>query len=132
MKQILPVKAQTLQNSLLTYLTLFSSMGTLICCALPALLVSLGLGAIMAGLVANVPGLIWLSEHKTEVFVFAGSLLMINGVLRFLNRNAPCPIDPILRQACIKSRKFASLVYWASILIFLVGVFFAFIAPQIL
>ena len=36
-------------------LSLFTSTGTLICCALPALLVSIGAGAVMAGLIEAVP-----------------------------------------------------------------------------
>lgn len=118
-------------NKFFTFLTLFSSTGTLICCALPALLVSLGMGAVLAGLAGNVPGLIWISENKLTVFVFAGIMLSLNGFLLWRNRNAPCPIDPELRDACISGRKFSSRVYILSVLVFLTGFFFAFIAPKI-
>ncbi|WP_413944608.1 hypothetical protein [Bdellovibrio sp. HCB-162] len=118
-------------NKFFTFLTLFSSTGTLICCALPALLVSLGMGAVLAGLAGNVPGLIWISENKLTVFVFAGIMLSLNGFLLWRNRNAPCPIDPKLRDACISGRKFSSRVYILSVLVFLTGFFFAFIAPKI-
>ncbi|WP_413587468.1 hypothetical protein [Bdellovibrio sp. HCB274] len=123
------MKLASTKNSFISYLTLFSSAGTLICCALPALLVSVGLGAVLAGLANNVPGLIWISEHKVQVFIFAAVMLSLNGVWLFLNRNAPCPIDPELRDACITGRKFSVRVYAISVIIFLVGVFFAFIAP---
>ncbi|WP_413613369.1 hypothetical protein [Bdellovibrio sp. HCB-110] len=116
-------------NKFFTFLTLFSSTGTLICCALPALLVSLGMGAVLAGLAGNVPGLIWVSENKLIVFVFAGVMLSLNGFLLWRNRNAPCPIDPQLRDACISGRKFSARVYILSVLVFLTGFFFAFIAP---
>lgn len=119
------------KNSILNYLTLFSSTGTLICCALPALLVSLGLGAVMAGLASQVPGLIWLSENKRTVFIFSGTMLAFNGFLIWNNRNAPCPLDPKLRDACIKGRRFSKNIYFASLFIFLFGFFFAFIAPKI-
>lgn len=79
-----------LKDSFLNYLTLFSSTGTLLCCALPALLVSLGLGAVIAGLANNIPGLIWISEHKINVFIFAGTMLALNGFIIFKDRNAPC------------------------------------------
>nr|WP_295903223.1 hypothetical protein [uncultured Bdellovibrio sp.] len=118
-------------NKFFTFLTLFSSTGTLICCALPALLVSLGMGAVLAGLAGNVPGLIWVSENKLTVFVFAGIMLSFNGFLLWRNRNAPCPVDPKLRDACISGRKFSSRVYILSVLVFLTGFFFAFIAPKI-
>ena len=44
--------------------TLLASTATLVCCVLPAVLVSLGAGAVLAGLVSSFPQLVWLSEHK--------------------------------------------------------------------
>lgn len=121
-----------LRSSIINYFTLFGSMGTLVCCALPALLVSLGLGAVMAGLASNVPGLVWASEHKTAVFFFAGSMLGFNGVLLWLNRTAPCPIDPKLRAACTNGRKTSKIIYFISLGIFVTGTFFAYIVPNLL
>jgi hypothetical protein len=120
-----------IKDNFINYLTLFSSTGTLICCALPALLVSLGLGAVMAGLAGNVPGLVWLSENKLSVFAFSALMLAINGFFIWINRNAPCPIDPKLRDACTKGRKFSRNIYFVSLGIFLIGFFFAYIAPRI-
>lgn len=116
------------KDGLINYITLFSSTGTLLCCALPTLLVSLGLGAVMAGLATHVPGLIWVSEHKIEVFIFAGTMLMLNGLLIWTQRNAPCPVDPKLRDTCIKGRRFSRNIYYISLLIFAIGFFFAFVA----
>ncbi|AZZ37291.1 hypothetical protein CIK05_10995 [Bdellovibrio sp. qaytius] len=119
------------KEGILSYLTLFTSMGILICCALPALLVSLGLGAVLAGLASKWPSLIWISEHKLQVFIFAGAMLAFNGAMMWMNRNAPCPIDPKLRDACIRGRAFSKWIYIFSVLIFLVGFFFAYLAPAI-
>lgn len=119
------------REGLLNYLTLFGSMSTLICCALPSLLVSLGLGAVMAGLASNVPGLIWASEHKLGVFIFAGVLLVGNGLLLWSNRNAPCPIDPKLRDACIKGRRTSKILYFVSLAVYLTGFGFAYVIPNI-
>lgn len=119
------------KESAINFLTLFGSMSTLICCALPALLVSLGLGAVMAGLATNVPGLIWISENKLYVFVLAGFMLAGNGFLLWKNRNAPCPIDPKLRDACAKGRRFSKNMYFLSLAVFLTGAFFAFVAPNL-
>ena len=121
-----------IKSGLINYLTLFSSTGTLLCCALPALLVSLGLGAVMAGLATHVPGLIWVSENKIVVFIFAGFMLLMNGLLIWSGRNAPCPVDPKLRDACISGRKLSRYVYFISVFIFSIGFFFAFMAPHIL
>lgn len=120
-----------IKDGVLNYLTLFGSMSTLICCALPSLLVSLGLGAVMAGLASNVPGLIWMSEHKSEVFTFAGVMLFINGLLLWHNRNAPCPIDPDLRDTCIRGRKTSKFLYFFSLSVYLIGFIFAYVAPLI-
>jgi hypothetical protein len=114
-----------IKDGFINYLTLFGSMGTLICCALPSLLVSLGMGAVLAGLASNLPGLIWVSENKGLVFFLAGSMLLMNGLLLWRNRNAPCPIDPQLRQACMSGRKTSKLIYFFSLFVFGVGFFFA-------
>lgn len=68
-----------LRNTGLALGALFASSATLICCVLPAALVALGAGAALAGLVAAVPQLIWLSEHKSGVFGVAAALLAISG-----------------------------------------------------
>ncbi len=120
-----------IKEGFLNYLTLFGSMSTLICCALPSLLVSLGLGAVMAGLASNVPGLIWISEHKQGIFIFAGMMLFLNGVLLWRNRNAPCPIDPGQRDACLKGRKTSRVLYAISLGVYLTGFFFAYLAPSL-
>jgi len=115
-------------HKLLSFLTLFSSASTLICCALPALFVSLGLGAVLAGVVTKVPGLIWISEHKPGVFGFAGLMLAVNGVWLWAQRNAPCPLDTELRDACLRGRRFSKYTYYMSVVVFLVGFFFAFLS----
>ena len=117
------------RTSWLAFLTLFSSTGTLICCALPALLVALGAGAALSSLVSVVPGLVWVSEYKEAVFAFAGLMLAGSGVLQWKNRFAPCPIDPALRQACLRTRKTSARVYLASVVVFLIGGWFAFVQP---
>lgn len=119
-----------LRENLVNYITLFGSMSTLICCALPALLVSFGLGAVLAGLAANIPWLIWISENKTIVFAIAGIMLIGNGLLMWFNRKAPCPIDPKLRDACVSGRKMSKLLYGISLVVYLIGFSFAYIAPN--
>ncbi|MFM9835565.1 MAG: hypothetical protein ACKVOA_05640 [Methylophilaceae bacterium] len=113
-------------------LSLFTSGGTLICCALPATLVGLGAGAAMSSLVSNVPQLVWFSEHKIGVFLFAALMLLASGGLQWHARSIPCPTDPALAATCMKTRKTSFRVYVVSVAIFLVGGFFAFIAPLII
>lgn len=118
-----------IREGFINYFTLFGSMSTLICCALPALLVSLGLGAVLAGVASNVPALIWVSEHKIQVFAFSAAMLSLNGFMLWKNKDAPCPIDPKLRDACVSGRKTSRNIYFVSLGIFLIGFFFAYILP---
>ena len=118
-----------IKDSFINYFTLFGSMSTLMCCAIPSLLVSLGLGAVLAGLASNMPALVWISEHKIQVFIFSGLMLTLNGLIIWKNKDAPCPIDPKLRNACISGRKTSRNLYFISLGVFLIGFFFAYVAP---
>ena len=109
--------------------SLFASSSTLVCCALPALLVSVGAGAALSSLVSSVPQLVWLSEHKIELFTFAGLMLTASGLLQWRNRTAPCPIDPVLRQSCLRTRSAAVRMWGFSVAIYAVGGWFAFVQP---
>lgn len=120
------------KNSILSMLTLFSSFSTLVCCALPALLVSIGAGAALIGLLNAVPQLIWLSEHKIAIFVFAALMLAASGIARYLSRHAPCPADPGQAEACNRLRRTSGIILYTSILIYAVGFFFAFVAPTLI
>ena len=116
----------------LSLLSLFSSGGTLICCALPALLVSLGAGAVMASLVSSVPQIVWFSEHKLVVFTFAGVMLSISGFLQWNARSLPCPSDKELAELCNKTRVNSLRVYFFSVCVFLIGGFMAFVAAWLI
>jgi hypothetical protein len=109
--------------------SLFASSSTLVCCAIPALLVALGAGAALSSLVSIFPQVVWLSEHKEQLFGFAGLMMIGSGALQWRNRSAPCPIDPALRDACLKTRNTASIVYAASVVLYLIGGWFAFVQP---
>ena len=116
----------------LSLLTLFTSGGTLICCALPALLVSLGAGAVMASVVTSVPQIVWFSEHKLGVFIFAGVMLSISGLLQWKARSLPCPSDKALAELCNRTRVNSLRIYIFSVSVFLIGGFMAFVAPWLI
>jgi hypothetical protein len=111
-------------------LALASSSTTLLCCALPALLVSLGAGAVLAAVVTAVPALIWVSNHKLAVFLFAGAMLLAGGLLQ--RRPAACPADARLAAACARYKRISRVVYLMSLVLYATGVFFAFILPTLL
>ncbi|HLD76929.1 MAG TPA: hypothetical protein VI861_02220 [Rickettsiales bacterium] len=119
-------------DSFLSFLSLFTSFGTLFCCALPTLFVLLGAGAAFAGLSASFPQLEWISDHKNFIFIFAGSMISLNLILRFKNRNATCPTDPKLAKSCGKMRKISDVIFYISVTFFLIGFSFAYLLPHLL
>lgn len=111
--------------------SLFAASGTLVCCAIPALLVALGAGAALSTFVSIFPQVVWLSEHKEALFTVAGIMMLMAGVLQWRNRSAPCPADRKLREACMRTRKLSLRVFAASALLYLLGGWFAFVQTLI-
>jgi hypothetical protein len=119
------------QNWLSGIFSLLASSSTLVCCAIPALLVTLGAGAALSSLVAVFPQIVWLSEHKPLVFGFATCSMILAGWMQWRSRYAPCPTDPELRDICLRTRKISLRIYIASLICLAIGAFFAFVAPQL-
>jgi hypothetical protein len=115
------------------WLSLATSGGTLVCCALPALFVAIGAGAVLAGMVRTVPGITLLSEYKIAMFCMAAIMLTVSGVLQWRSRNGPCPIGSSPQQAkdCERVRRFSWRVWLASVFIFVIGALFAFVLPAL-
>jgi hypothetical protein len=111
------------------FATLAATTGTLLCCVLPAVLVSLGAGAVLVGLVSAFPQLVWLSEHKVLVFGLAGLLLGVSGLMIWRARNLPCPVDPVAARSCTRLRRLSVVVYVISVACFALGGAFAFVLP---
>ena len=112
--------------------TLLASSATLVCCVLPAVMVSIGAGAALVGLVSAVPQLVWLSEHKLPLFIIAGVLLAGSGVLLWRARRLPCPVDPLAARSCTRLRRISAVLYWAALLAYGTGALFAFVLPRLL
>jgi hypothetical protein len=110
---------------------LIASSATLICCVLPAVLVSLGAGAVLVGLVSAVPQLVWLSEHKLLVFGVAAVFLIASGVLLWNARRLPCPADLEAARTCMKLRSASKTLYVVAVIAYAIGGLFAFVIPQI-
>ena len=111
--------------------SLLTSAGTLVCCAIPALLVAMGAGAALASAVSAVPALVWLSEYKGAVFGAAAAMLVVAGAMQWRARSAPCPVDPMLARTCLRARRVSGRLYAVSVLTFGVGAFFAFVLPSL-
>jgi mercuric ion transport protein len=122
------------RSLLLSYFSLFTSLGTLLCCALPSLLVLFGLGASVASMLSFLPWLVTLSRHKQWTFAVSG-LLIAFGFLNLyliaprLKTNQACePGD----DACGEASKASKIVLWASSVIYVVGFFVAYVLGPIL
>ena len=125
-------QAMSWRQSILPLLSVFTSASTLICCALPALLVSLGLGATLAGFVTAVPEIVWVSENKGLVFTVGALLLFAAGLGQHFSKSAPCPADPELARSCMRIRRMSQYLFWLSVLLYVVGFFFAYLAVHVL
>jgi hypothetical protein len=112
----------TLQRTLgASAAALLASSATLVCCVLPAVMVSLGAGAVLVGLVSAVPQLIWLSEHKALVFGVAGVVLIASGFMLARAARLPCPSEPAAALACTRLRKISTVLFWAAGIAYVVG-----------
>ena len=117
----------------LTWLALFTTTGTLVCCAIPITLVTLGMGATVASMVSAMPFLVTLSQHKIWVFAISGILLVLSAWMMYRPARA-CPVDsanPELGELCNKTHKWNKRIYWFSVILWCIGFFAAFLALPI-
>jgi hypothetical protein len=114
----------------LSYLSLFTSLGTLLCCALPSLLVLFGLGATVAAVTSEAPWLVALSHHKNWVFLAAG--LMIAGNFTYVYAVAPRLQGAACDDACRTAGRFSRIVLWCSAALYATGCFTAYALGPIL
>jgi len=108
------------QQNALSWLTLLASTGTLLCCALPILLVSLGFGAVVASLTSSLPVLVTLAEYESWMFSLSASLLLATAWVLWI-RPQHCPIDPQLAQRCTRARVWNRRVFWVATVVWAVG-----------
>ena len=121
--------------AMLNYFSLFSSFSTLICCALPSVLVLLGMGTTVASLLSAAPWVVSLSRHKAWTFSIAGVLIALSFVTTYL-------ITPHLRQGetcdaddpttCGEVSKISRFILWGAALIWSCGFFVAYLLGPIL
>ncbi|HEY8715508.1 MAG TPA: hypothetical protein VIM00_09005 [Candidatus Acidoferrum sp.] len=121
-------------STVLGYFSLFTSVGTLLCCALPSLLVLAGLGASVASTLSALPWLVNLSRHKDWTFGVSGTLI----ALSFLNMHYLAPrwrakaCAPGEPSACEETSKVSKVFMWLSVGIYAIGFFVAYILGPIL
>ena len=114
------------------FFSLIASSSTLICCALPSLLVVLGAGASFASLLTIFPFLIMLSQHKVTISLIALATIALAGFTHYKTARMPCPADPELGRACLQSRKRARVLYYVSVSIFVFATIFTYLVPRVI
>ena len=114
------------------YFSLFASTSTLICCALPAVFVTLGAGATFASLVSAAPFLVALSQYKISISLFALVMIVVAGIINYRTARLPCPLDPELGKTCMQTRRRSQRLYFISTGIFVFASFFTYVVPLII
>lgn len=105
---------------------LLLASGTLLCCALPILLVSLGMGATVAALVSSAPWLVTLSHYKGWMFAMSAAGLLAAGF--FLYRpGRTCPTEPRLAKLCAAADRWNRLVHGLAVALWMIGAFAAYL-----
>jgi mercuric ion transport protein len=104
-------------------------MSTLLCCALPALLITLGMGMTLASLTVSVPWLFSLSRYKGILFLTAGILLLLSYYFIFIRAKQMESCEP---GACEVAGKFSKSMFWISLIIYAIGVTAAYLYIPIL
>lgn len=121
--------------ALLNYFSLFSSFSTLLCCALPSVLVLLGMGTAVASVLSAAPWLVSLSRHKAWTFsiagvLIAGSFVMTYGIAPRLRQGEHCDAaDP---STCGEVSRLSRILLWGSAVIYSGGFFVAYLLAPIL
>jgi len=121
--------------ALLNYFSLFSSFSTLICCAIPSVLVLLGMGTAVASLLSAAPWLVSLSQHKIWIFSIAGVLISASFVMTYvvaprLRIGENCDTDD--PSTCGEVSRVSRFVLWTSALIWSGGFFVAYLLGPLL
>ena len=122
------------RSILVGYFSLFTSLSTLLCCALPSLLVLFGLGASVASALSFMPWLVVLSRHKHWTFSVSGILI----ALSFVNTYYIAPrirarqCSPEHPTACEDASRLSKILLWASAAIYTAGFGVAYVLGPLL
>ena len=117
----------TTRISRLGWLALFTSLGTLLCCALPILLVLMGFGAVVATVTYQLPWLVTLTEQKLWLFSISGGILAACAWVIW-KQPATCPTDPSLAELCQQAKRWNRHLFWGALAIWGVGFSAAYLA----
>lgn len=118
--------AELAKGTGVSWLALCASTGTLVCCALPIALVSVGFGAAVAAFTSSLPWLVGLSQHKD--WIFAGSGALLAGAVWFARRQArSCPADTVVGALCRRAQAWNHRLLVLTAAVWACGFFFAYL-----
>lgn len=118
-------------QKLSSYLALFTSTGTLICCALPSAIAAFAGGAALVSFVSTFPWLVTLSQHKEWIFLGAGLMILLSGILVYRPKGkVACSITG--GEGCEVAGRFTKITFWLSAGVYSIGAFFAYALVPIL
>ncbi|HKJ68892.1 MAG TPA: hypothetical protein VKA68_13110 [bacterium] len=119
------------RSKLASFLALFTSTGTLLCCALPAAVSVVAGGAAVVGLTSAFPWLIPLSRNKEWFFLGSGLMIATSGVLTLRPKGkVACSITG--GQGCEVAGTLTKFMFWSAAGIWTVGAFAALALTPIL
>ncbi len=113
-----------------SWILLFTTSATLTCCALPILLVTVGLGSVVASIAGAAPWLITLSMYKGWVFAVSGAMIAASAWAVY-RPGRVCPADPELAAICARADKWNRRFVWISGALWCLGFFSAFVLVRI-
>ena len=119
------------RREFVNFLSVFTSTGTLLCCALPAALAAVAGGAAVGTLITTFPWLITVSHYKGWIFIVAGSLIVFSGFLT-LRPQGKLACSLTGGKGCEVAGRYTRSMFWSAVGIYGIGVFFSYAIVPIL
>lgn len=126
------IKLKRLPVKLFQFFSLFGSIGTLFCCALPFTLVSLGMGAVFASLTAAFPQIHWILKYKVILFSATGVLLAVSYLLMKHSQKLNCKTVGSTNIVCEQIKPKIEWIFWIAAALYITGLSFSYVIPLFL
>jgi hypothetical protein len=111
-----------MKEKIISFLTLFTSTGTLLCCAVPAAIATAAGGAAIGAYVSTFPWVVPVSQHKGWIFLTAGLLIAVSSVLTLRPQGRlACALTG--GRGCEAAGQFSRVMLWVAISIYGIGAF---------
>lgn len=117
-----------------SFAALFTSLGTLLCCAIPAFMVFLGFGASLAGLISAAPQITVFSQYKQIVIAAAVAAIVAAWLLRWLSpQTQECRIPSETgAPPCRMVREWSYWILMAASILTAISILVAYVLPLVL